>query len=204
MPIPEEMAKKQVASKRAISRRRAIRLGAQVAAGVSVSLATTAWVKPQVTSVKLKEGCSGSPPPGRPSIEVWKDAHLVKRFERDLIVSGTIKIRNVSEVQVIVEKIEDTIQYREGNKWKDAPTVFQSLSGCGPGSCIKVNKSCSGDYKVDARVPLSADKFRNRVDVKVMFRSKIFSYTADVEEDIIQVPPEEPTPIEIPTELPSP
>lgn len=204
MPIPEGMPNTTVTTKGVLSRRRAIRLGVKAAAGVSVGLVTTAWAKPQVASVKLKGGCSGSPPPGRPSIDVWKDAHQVKRFGKDLIVSGTIKIRNASDVQVIVEKLDDTVQYRDGNKWKDAPTVFQSLSGCGSGSCIKVNKSCTADYTVDALVPLSADRFRNRVDVKVMYRSKIFSYIADVEQDIIQVPPEEPTPIEIPTGIPSP
>ncbi len=203
MPIPEGMPKTVVTTKRVISRRRAIRLGVEAAAGVSVGVTTTAWVKPKVASVNLKEGCSGSPPPGRPSIEVWKDAHQVKRFGKDLIVSGTIKIRNAAEVQVIVEKLHDTVQYRDGNNWKDAPTSFQSLSGCGLGSCIKVGKSCSADYIVDALVPLSAEELRNRVDVKVMYRSKIFSYTADVEQDIIQIPGQEPTPIEVPTELPS-
>ncbi len=142
MPIPEGMPKTVVTTKRVISRRRAIRLGVEAAAGVSVGVTTTAWVKPKVASVNLKEGCSGSPPPGRPSIEVWKDAHQVKRFGKDLIVSGTIKIRNAAEVQVIVEKLHDTVQYRDGNNWKDAPTSFQSLSGCGLGSCIKVGKSC--------------------------------------------------------------
>ena len=203
MPIPEGIPHKLPTNERVISRRRAIRLGVEVAAGVSVGLATTAWVKPQIASVKLKEGCSGSPPPGRPSIEVSKDAHVVKRFGRDLIVAGTTTIRNVSEVQVIVEKLDDTVQYREGNKWKDAPTVMQSLSGCAPGSCIKPRKNCSGDYTVDAQVPLSADRFRNRVDVKVIYRNKIFSYTADVEQEIIEVPPEEPSPIEFPTDVPS-
>jgi hypothetical protein len=204
MPISEEMPSNDATNKPGISRRRAIRLGVQAAAGATVGLAASAtWVKPAIASVKLKEGCSGSPPPGRPSIEVSKDAHVVKRFQRELIVSGTITIRNASEVQVVVEKLDDTLQYREGNKWKDAPTTIQSLSGCGPGSCIKVHKTGSGDYTVDALVPLSADTFRNRVDVKVMYRDKIFSYTADVEQDLVQVPPEQPPPTEVPTDLPS-
>jgi hypothetical protein len=69
---------------------------------------------------------------------------------------------------VIVESLEDTVQYSDGINWKDAPTELQSLSGCGIGSCIKPRKECSTDYRVTAKVPLLADKFRNRVDVKVM------------------------------------
>jgi hypothetical protein len=207
MPISEEMPSNDASDKPGISRRRAIRLGVRAAAGATVGLAaSTAWVKPAIASVKLKEGCSGSPPPGRPSIEVSKDAHLVRRFGKELIVSGTITIRNASEVQVVVEELDDTLQYREGNKWKDALTTIQSLLGCGPGSCIKVHKICSGDYTINSLVPLPAAKFRNRVDVKVMYRSKIFSYTADVEQDLLQPPegspPSEPPPSEEPPPSP--
>jgi hypothetical protein len=211
MPIPEGMPTKHVSNKRVISRRRAIRLGIEAAAGVTVGVATTtAWAKPQVASVKLQNGCSASPPPGRPSIEASKDARVVDRIGQKLTVAGTIKIKNVSEVQVIVESLADTVQYRDGNKWKDASTELQSLSGCGIGSCIKPRKQCSGDYRVTAKVPLSAEKFRNRVDVKVMYRNKIFSYTADVEQQLFQVPGEEPSPSPIefspgsPSEAPSP
>src|SRR6266511_3191612 len=145
MPISEGMPKDPVTNDRAISRRRAIGLGARAAAGVSVGLATTAWVKPQIATVKLKEGCVGSPPPGRPSADVWKDAKLARRFGQQIVVAGSLKIENASEVQIIVEKVEDTVQYRDGNKWKDAPTSLQ-LSGCGAGSCIDPRKSCSSDY----------------------------------------------------------
>jgi hypothetical protein len=204
MPISEEMPSNDATDKPGISRRKALRLGVGAAAGATVGLAaSTAWVKPAIASVKLKEGCSGSPPPGRPSAEVWKDAKVVNRFGQQLTVSGSLKIRNMSEVQIIVEKIADTIQYREGNKWKDAPTVIQSLSGCTQGSCMNVHKSCSGEYAVTAMVPLAADRFRNRLEVKLMFRDKIFEYTADVGQDLLQ-PPEEPPPSEPPPEPPPP
>ena len=202
MPIPEGMPSKHVSNKHLISRRRAIRLGVEASAGIAIGVATTAWTKPQIASIRVHQGCSGSPPPGRPSIEVSKDARVIDRIGQKLSVAGTITIKNVSEVQVIVETLQDTVEYRDGNKWKDAPTELQSLDGCAIGSCIKPRKECSGDYRVTAKVPLSADKFRNRVDVKVMFRNKIFSYTADVEQQLFQVPGGEPTPSPSPLEVP--
>lgn len=203
MPIPEGMPKDHVTSKGGVSRRRALELGVKAAAGVTAGVATTGWVKPQIASVQLKSGCSASPPPGRPSCEVWKDAHMRNRFGRQVIVGGTVVIKNQSEGQIVVEKLQDTVQYREGSKWKDAPTVLQSLSGCGPGSCIQVHHRCSGEYTAIATVPLSADHFRNRVDVKLMYRDKIFSYVADME-DSIGSPPSEPPPSNPPPSEPPP
>jgi hypothetical protein len=199
VPIPEEMPESSPSEKRTISRRRALELGAKAAAGASL-VATTGWVKPQLATVKLEEGCSGSPPPGQPSAEVWKDAEIVKRFGQQIAIAGTIKITNASEVQIVVEKIDDIVQYRDGNNWKDAPTSLQ-LSGCGEGSCIDPRHRCSADYTALATVPLDADRFRNRVEVKLMFRDKIFSYTSDVE-DASGGPPEEPPPEPEPSEPP--
>jgi len=204
VPIPEEMPESRPSRKRGVSRRRAIELGAKAAAGVSLGLTTTAWVKPQVTSVKLKPGCIGSPPPGRPGVDVKADARQRRRFGRQIAVTGTIRIRNVSGVQVILEQLDATVQYREGSRWKDAPTSLQ-LSGCGAGSCLDPRKSCSSDYTALATVPLPADTFRSRVEVKLMFRDQIFSDVADVEGSAgpPSEPPPEPPPSEPPPE-PSP
>jgi hypothetical protein len=189
-----------VTNKKVISRRRAIRLGLQVTAGVSAGVATTAWVRPQVATVPMKDPrCSTSPPPGNPSIDLSKTARLIRRFGRQVSVAGKITIRNESEVQVIVEELRDTVQYRDGNKWKDAPTVLDALSDCGPGSCIEVRERCVGEYTASATVPLSANRFRNRVEVKLMFRDKIFGYIADVEGSFDEPPsPEAPPPSEPP------
>ncbi|MGH2554738.1 MAG: hypothetical protein ACRDHO_03355 [Actinomycetota bacterium] len=197
---PESLPQKHVTNKKVISRRRAIRLGLEATAGVSVGVFTTAWVKPQVASVQMGDPrCRTSPPPGNPSIDLSKTARLIRRFGRQVSVSGKITIKNASEVQVIVEKLADTVQYRDGNKWKDAPTVLDALTDCGPGSCIDVGKRCVGEYTASATVPLSANRFRNRVEVKLMFRDKIFSYTADVEGSFDEPPPrEEPPPSEPP------
>jgi hypothetical protein len=200
MPMPEGMPEKDVPDKGEISRRSAIRLGAKVAAGMSLAVATTAWVKPAIASVQLNHpGCSASPPPGTPSVDVSNTADLVKRVDRDITVKGTITIRNVSSVQAIVEGIQDTLQYREGKKWKDAPTTLTSLSQCGRGSCVAVHQRCESKYSASARVPLSASKFRNRVDVKIMYRDKIFSDAAEVEQHLVQLPGGQPTPIELPS-----
>jgi hypothetical protein len=204
MPISEEMPSNDATDKPGISRRRAIRLGVRAAAGATVGLATsTAWVKPAIASVKLQHGCSASAPPGKPEVEVWKDAKAVNRFGRQLTVSGHLKIRNLSQFQVVVERIKDTVQYKQGSKWKDAPTVIQSLTDCGPGSCTKVHKTCSGQYTVTAMVPLSADKFRNHIEVKLAFRDRTFDYTADIKQDLVE-PPEEPPRSEPPPSEPPP
>ena len=61
---------------------------------------------------------------------------------------------------------------------------------------------------VTAMVVAEQAKMTDRVDVKVMYRDKIFSYTADVEPQLIQVPGGEPSPngepspIGIPSDLP--
>jgi hypothetical protein len=210
VPIPEEMPENRPYRNRGVSRRRAIELGAKAAAGASLGLTTTAWVKPQVTSVKLKPGCVGSPPPGRPGVDVKADARQRRRFGRQIAVTGNIRIRNVSGVQVILEKVDATVQYREGNRWKDAQTSLQ-LSGCGPGSCLDPRKSCSSDYSALATVPLPADTFRSRVEVKLMFRDEVFSEVADVEgsagppsEPPPEPPPSEPPPEPSPEPSPSP
>lgn len=193
MSTSGSLPQKHTAKKKVISRRRAIRLGVEVAAGVSVGAATTAWVRPEVSSIDLKHPeCSMSPPPGNPGIALSKTARLARRFGRQVIVSGKITIRNISDVQVIVEKLQDTVQYREGRNWKDAPTVMDALSDCGPGSCIAVRKRCVGEYTASARVPLSADDFRNRVEVKLVHRDKVFSHVADVKHDFAEPQPEPP------------
>ena len=179
----EGMPQGHPAKKKVISRRRAIRLGAEIAAGASIGLvSTTAWVKPKVASAKLDHhGCQPSPPPGTPSVKLSKTARMVHRFKKQVTIRGKITIRNDSPVQVIVETIQDTVQYKQNGKWKDAPTAVNSLSSCGPGSCVNVNKKCETDYSVTAEVQLSAERFRIRVDVKLMFRDKIFSHSTDVD-----------------------
>jgi hypothetical protein len=161
-------------------------------------------VKPTVASAKLDHhGCQPSPPPGTPSVKLAKTGRVVHRFKKQVTIRGKITIRNDSPIQVIVETIQDTVQYKKNGKWKDAPTALESLSSCGPGSCLNVNKKCETDYSVTAEVPLSAQKFRNRVDVKLMFRDKIFSDTTDVEH-AFEEPPEEPPPSEPPPSEPPP
>jgi hypothetical protein len=201
MSISDGVTSKFPMEQRRISRRRAIRLGVGAAAGVTLSNAV--WVKPAVASVTLKHGCFASQLPGNPEVEVWKNAKVVRRLRKNLTVSGTLKIRNVSQFQVVVEQLVDTIQYKYRGRWKDAPTVFRSLSGCGTASCLDAGKRCTGDYVVTAIVPLSADKFRNHVEVKLMNATKIFEYLAEVEQDLVHVSPPEASPIEIPAGLPS-
>lgn len=164
-----------------ISRRKLLRAGA---GGIAGAIAV-AWTKPAIATVPVVRA-SHTVLRGQPSLEVSKTVSDVQVLADDgtsatLQISGTITIENVSDepVPVTIISVDDTVEYRSGGDWNQAPTTEVTIP-C-EGETIAENGSCSGPYTVTATVPSNYKALRNVVEVQAENRDKIFLYRAEVE-----------------------